>query len=31
MGYTGEVLLVGIGYDKGKKTHQCVIETYEKK
>ena len=31
LGYTGEVLLVGIGYDKGKKTHQCVIETYEKK
>lgn len=25
-GYADEALLVGIGYDKGKKRHECVIE-----
>lgn len=25
-GYRGEVLLVGINYDKKNKEHQCVIE-----
>ena len=25
-GYTGEILLVGVNYDKGEKVHQCVIE-----
>lgn len=25
-GYTGEILLVGINYDKGDKTHSCRIE-----
>lgn len=29
-GYTGEVLLVGVNYDKEKKLHQCVIERYNK-
>lgn len=24
--YKGEVLLVGINYSKGTKTHQCIIE-----
>lgn len=24
--YTGEILLVGINYDKGSKEHQCEIE-----
>ncbi len=24
--YTGSVLLVGINYDKKRKTHECVIE-----
>lgn len=28
--YTGEILLVGINYDKKEKTHQCVIEKYVK-
>lgn len=28
--YTGEMLLVGINYDKENKEHQCVIEMYEK-
>ena len=28
--YTGNMLLVGINYDKKKKVHQCVIEAYEK-
>lgn len=27
--YTGEILLVGINYDKKKKVHECVIEEYE--
>lgn len=28
--YTGEILLVGINYDKNSKEHQCLIEQYEK-
>lgn len=28
--YTGEILLVGISYDKKTKEHQCVIEKYQK-
>ena len=28
--YTGDILLVGINYDKKTKEHQCVIEKYEK-
>lgn len=30
-GYSGEILLVGINYDKEKKAHSCVIEKTEKK
>ena len=26
--YNGEILLVGINYDKKSKEHQCVIEKY---
>lgn len=26
--YTGEILLVGINYDKGSKEHQCKIEEF---
>lgn len=29
-GYAGEILLVGINYDKAVKTHECVIERVEK-
>ena len=29
-GYTGDILLVGINYDKKTKEHQCLIEKYEK-
>ena len=29
--YTGNILLVGISYDKKKKKHQCIIEEYMKK
>ena len=29
--YTGELLLIGISYDKKSKIHQCVIETYNEK
>ena len=30
--YSGELLLVGISYDKkAKQRHQCVIETYNEK
>lgn len=29
-GYCGEVLLVGINYDKEAKKHQCVIERFQK-
>lgn len=25
-GYTGDILLVGINYDKEEKVHECVIE-----
>ena len=28
--YTGEILLVGINYDRDSKEHQCVMERYEK-
>ena len=28
--YTGEILLVGVNYEKESKTHQCVIEKYRK-
>lgn len=28
--YTGDLLLVGINYDREKKTHECLIEKYEK-
>lgn len=28
--YTGDILLVGINYDKKTKKHECVIEQYEK-
>ena len=28
--YTGEILLVGINYDKTTKKHSCKIERYEK-
>ncbi len=28
--YTGEILLVGINYDKKNKEHQCIIEKFEK-
>ena len=27
--YSGEVLLVGITYDKKTKEHQCMIESYQ--
>ena len=30
LNYTGEILLVGINYDKNSKEHQCLIERYEK-
>ena len=30
LNYTGDILLVGINYDKNSKEHQCVIEKYEK-
>ena len=28
--YTGDILLVGINYDRDSKKHQCLIEKYEK-
>lgn len=28
--YTGDILLVGINYDKKTKKHESVIEQYEK-
>ena len=28
--YSGEILLVGINYDKNSKKHECVIEKYKK-
>lgn len=30
-GYSGDIMLVGINYDKDKKTHSCVIEKTEKR
>ena len=30
LNYTGEILLVGIKYNKNSKEHQCLIEKYEK-
>ena len=30
LSYTGEILLVGINYDKENKEHQCLIEKYKK-
>ena len=30
LNYTGDMLLVGINYDKDSKEHQCLIEKYEK-
>ena len=30
LNYTGEILLIGINYDKTSKEHQCLIEKYEK-
>ncbi|MDY4971041.1 MAG: AAA family ATPase [Lachnospiraceae bacterium] len=30
MSYTGNILLVGINYDEKTKTHECLIEQYEK-
>ena len=30
-GYTGDILLVGINYDKSGKKHECVLEKCEKK
>ena len=30
LNYTGDILLVGINYDKNSKEHQCWIEKYEK-
>ena len=30
LSYTGDILLVGINYDKDSKQHQCLIEKYEK-
>ena len=29
-GYTGDILLVGIAYDKKSKEHTCIIETWQK-
>ena len=28
-GYTGEILLVGVNYDKKKKVHECIIEKHK--
>ena len=28
--YTGDILLVGVNYDKKTKKHQCLIESYDK-
>lgn len=27
--YTGDILLVGINYDRKSKEHQCIIERYK--
>ena len=29
--YTGDILLVGISYDKKQKVHKCAIERYSEK
>ncbi len=29
-GYTGEILLIGLNYEREKKVHRCVIEKYMK-
>ena len=29
-GYSGEIVLVGVNYDKERKAHQCVIEKFYK-
>ena len=31
VGYTGNILMVGINYDKDTKIHECKIEKHEKK
>ena len=28
--YTGDILLVGINYDKDSKKHECMVEEFEK-
>ena len=30
LNYTGNILLVAINYDKNSKTHQCLIESFQK-
>ena len=30
LSYTGDILIVGITYDKKDKMHKCEIEKYEK-
>ena len=30
LNYTGDILLVGINYDKDSKKHECMIEKYQK-
>lgn len=30
LNYTGDILLVGINYDKRNKKHDCLIESYSK-
>ena len=30
-GYTGDIILAGINYNKEKKVHECIIEKFEKK
>lgn len=30
LSYTGDILLVGISYNKKDKSHQCKIERYSK-
>ena len=30
LNYTGNILLIGINYDKAKKEHHCLIESFEK-
>lgn len=29
--YSGEILLVGVNYDKEEKKYECLIESYQKK